>query len=77
MYAAVTGAQAAAAAAGITGPSAGFGVHLLLLVCAFCAGVSGNLFDTAALVTNVNNFPNDRWGVLRLCSLQTSYVRIV
>jgi hypothetical protein len=41
-------------------PAAGFVMHLLLLVCAFCAGVSGNLFDTAALVTNVQNFPNDR-----------------
>jgi hypothetical protein len=36
-------------------------LHALLLVCAFCAGVSGNLFDTAALVTNVKNFANDRW----------------
>jgi hypothetical protein len=40
--------------------AAGFGLHALLIVCAFCAGVSGNLFDTAALVTNVKNFPNDR-----------------
>lgn len=40
--------------------AAGTSVQLLLLLCAFCAGVSGNLFDTAALVTNVKNFPNDR-----------------